>query len=108
MAQKMNAKCSICGTAYHVCSTCKSTKTLTPWRTIADTIDCYKIFTVVKQYTNKEITKDKAKEMLEKAVMPKELEPHIKAVVDEIMSNKTKSEKLAEKAEAKTKNNSEQ
>lgn len=104
MSQKMNAKCSICGEEYHVCSTCKSTKKLTPWRTITDTMDCYKIFTVVKQYTNKLITKDKAKEILEKVKMPKELLPHIKTVVDEIMSNRTKSEKT----EQKNKNNSEQ
>lgn len=104
MAEKMNAKCSICGNAYRVCATCKSTKKLTPWRTIADTMDCYKIFTVVKQYTDKFITKDKAKEMLEKVKIPKELLPHIKVAVDEIMSNKTKFEK----AEPKNKNNSEQ
>lgn len=102
MAEKMNARCSICGKGYHVCSTCKSTKTLTPWKTIADTVDCYKIFTVVKQYTDKLITKDKAKEILEQVNIPKDLLPHIKIVVDEIMLSKT-----IEKA-TKTKNNSEQ
>lgn len=101
MAEKMNAKCSICGTPYHVCSTCKSTKTLTPWRTITDTIDCYKIYNVVRQYTSKLIAKDKAKEMLEKVTMPKELLPHIKVVVDEIMSNKAKVDKTVDKTESK-------
>lgn len=101
MAEKMNAKCAICGTPYRVCTTCKNTKKLTPWRTIADTIDCYKIFTVVKQYTNKVITKDKAKEMLEKVTMPNELLPHIKVVVDGIMSNKSKVEKSADKVDDK-------
>lgn len=102
MAEKMNARCSICGKGYHVCSTCKSTKTLTPWKTIADTVDCYKIFITTKQYVDKVITKEKAKEILESIIMPKELLPHIKVVVDEIMSNKT-----IEKT-TKTKNNSEQ
>lgn len=106
MAEKLNSSCSICGKKYHVCATCKSTKTLTPWKAITDTTDCYKIFTVVKQYTNKSITKNQAKEILETIKMPKELLPHIKVVVDEIMSNKTKSEKSIEKTEQK--NNSEQ
>lgn len=99
MAEKLNASCSICGEKYHVCSTCRNTKNLTPWRTITDTIDCYKIFTVVKQYTNKAITKDKAKKILEQVTMPQELLPHIKVVVDDIMSNKTKA-KNADKPDA--------
>lgn len=103
MAETFNSSCAICGTQYNVCSTCKSTKNLTPWKAITDTMDCYKIFTVVKQYTNQIITKEKAKEMLEKICIPKELLPHIRVVVDEIMSNKTKSEKTTDKVDVKIK-----
>lgn len=48
-------------------------------------MDCYKIFTVVKQYTNNLITRERAKEMLEKVTIPKEMLPHIRVVVDEII-----------------------
>lgn len=85
MAEKLNSSCSICGRKYHVCSVCKNIKTITPWKTITDTMDCYKIFTVVKQYTNNLITRERAKEMLEKVTIPKEMLPHIKVVVDEII-----------------------
>lgn len=51
MAEYLNATCSICGKKYHLCSTCENIKTFAPWRNITDTIDCYKIFLVLSEYT---------------------------------------------------------
>ena len=85
MAENLNATCAICGKKYHACATCKSTITYKPWRTITDTIDCYKIYMIVYDYEKKIITNDKAKEMLSNCKMPETFQPHIKKVIDEIM-----------------------
>lgn len=90
MANELNAVCDICGSKYHVCMTCKSTKTLKPWRTITDTIDCYKIYMVIHDYKNGTLTKENARKMLDECTLPKSFQPHIKVIIDEIMSTEKK------------------
>ncbi len=91
MSNKLNATCSICGNQYHVCSTCKNTKIIKPWRTITDTVDCYKIYMVVHDYVNGTIRKEEARNKLECCTLPNKLQDHIKVVIDEIMSVDKKS-----------------
>lgn len=86
MAKESNATCSICGRDYYVCNTCRSTKTLKPWRTIADTIDCYKIYMIIHDYKNGTITKENARKKLDNCTLPKTFQTHINEVIDEIMS----------------------
>ena len=62
--KEINHWCVLCGTGYHACDSCNKEKTFTPWRTLTDTIEHYKIFTVLKDYNNKLIDRDKAKELL--------------------------------------------
>lgn len=62
--KEINHWCVLCGTGYHACDTCNKEKTFTPWRTLTDTIEHYKIFMVLKDYNNKLIDRDKAKELL--------------------------------------------
>lgn len=62
--KEINHWCVLCGTGYHACDTCNKEKTFTPWRTLTDTIEHYKIFIVLKDYNNKLISRDKAKELL--------------------------------------------
>lgn len=90
MANELNAVCGICGSKYHVCMTCKSTKTLKPWRTITDTIDCYKIYIIIHDYKNGVITKENARKMLEECTLPTRFQPHIKTVINEIMTSEKK------------------
>lgn len=85
MDKELNATCAICGKPYHMCNTCRHTISYMPWRTIADTSDCYKIYMIIYQYNYKVIDKEKAKEMLEKCKLPETFQPHIKKVIDEIM-----------------------
>lgn len=99
MSENLNGTCAICGEKYHVCSTCKSIKTFMPWRTITDTIDCYKIYMIVSDYDKGRTTKEKAKEELESVTLPKTFQPHIKKVVDEILGVE-KSTVKAKKAES--------
>lgn len=94
MSKELNATCSICGERYHVCNTCKSIKTLKPWRTITDTIDCYKIYMIIHDYKNGVLTKENARKKLDECALPNKIQKHIKAAIDEIMSadKKVKSE----------------
>lgn len=62
--KEINHWCVLCGIGYHACDTCNKEKTFTPWRTLTDTIEHYKIFTVLKDYNNKLIDREKAKELL--------------------------------------------
>lgn len=100
MSEILNSTCDICGKKYHTCITCKSVKTFKPWRTITDTIECYKIYMIIHDYTNNAITREKAKEELSACVLPSELQPHIKNVIDEIM-NVEKTTVKSKKTEVK-------
>lgn len=64
MSKEINHWCVVCGKGYHACDTCNETKSFTPWRTLTDSIEHFKIFTVLKDYNNKLIDKKKAKELL--------------------------------------------
>lgn len=105
MSENLNATCAICGEKYHVCRPCRETKVFKPWRTITDSINCYKIYIIIHDYTNKKITKEKAKEQLSECTMPKTLQPHIADVIADIMSvqsnTKKKSATSSEKANIK-------
>ena len=99
MSEKFNSVCDICGKPYRVCNSCKDIKSFTPWRTITDTMDHYKIFLVLSNYTN---TKDRAraKQELETCNLS-ELEtfrPEIKAVIKEIMAE----DKVVKQEDVKT------
>lgn len=87
MSEVLNATCSICGEKYHVCNSCRNTKSFTPWRSVADSINCYKIYTIVHEYTYKVLTKKQAREKLNDCIMPKTFQLHIKTVIDEIMQD---------------------
>ncbi len=85
MTQKYNAACSICGQRYHVCNACQGIKTQKPWRTVTDTAACYQIYMTLHGYANGAIRKEKARKMLHECVFPNTFQPHIRALIDEIM-----------------------
>ena len=64
MAKEINHWCVVCGKGYHACDSCNETKSFTPWRSLTDSIEHFKIFTVLKDYNNNLIDKKVAKEML--------------------------------------------
>lgn len=103
MAEYLNAKCAICDKKYHLCKTCEDVKTFSPWRTVTDTIDCYKIFLVLSEYT-KTKNKEQAKKELSTCNLKEKdvFAPHIKAAIDEIMAEpevevKTSTKEIKEK-----------
>lgn len=88
MAEYLNAKCSICGEKYHVCDDCLNTRTFTPWRKIACSINCYKIFIALNDFTNKRETKERTRQFLSELDLSEleSFEENIKLKIKEIMS----------------------
>lgn len=108
MSENLNATCAICGTKYHVCNTCRNTKSFTPWRTVTDTIDCYKIYTTIHDYSTGHIDQETAKKQLASEKMPDTFQDYVKAAIYEINSvDEPDVEKVepAKKAHARKTNN---
>lgn len=88
---EINAKCSICGKGYHVCNTCSNTISFTPWRKITDTTNCYKIFLILRDYTNGYLDKEATKKLLFECDL-KEIntyEDNTKSAINEILKSET-------------------
>lgn len=105
MAEYLNARCSICGTKYHVCNDCSNTKAFTPWRKIVCSIDCYKIYMALSAYTNGYATKEETKSILKEYDLSQldTFEENIKASIKEILKEDKpkKVRKAAKEAAAK-------
>lgn len=87
MVEKNNAVCSICGSPYHLCLSCKDSMKLHPWKIHCCSSECYKTFQIVKGFNNKVYTKEEAKDKF-KNVDLSNLEnfvPHIKKIVEDIL-----------------------
>lgn len=67
MAKEINHWCVVCGKGYHACDSCNETKAFTPWRSLTDSIEHFKIFMVLKDYNNQFITREEARELLSHA-----------------------------------------
>lgn len=66
MGNKNNTTCDICGQSYYFCNDCKNIKDFTPWRTITDTREHYKIYLTLSDYSNKKKSISETKEILER------------------------------------------
>lgn len=62
--KEINHWCVLCGAGYHACDACSKEKTVTPWRSLTDTVEHYKIFMVLRDYKNKAISREKTQELL--------------------------------------------
>ena len=99
MSNKINHWCIICGKGYHACDSCDSVKSFTPWRTLADTADHYKIYMVIKQYNANVIIKEEAKAMLANIDLTgmKDFKESVKKVLDEILKEDVPVRKSSKK-----------
>lgn len=65
MAERDNATCSICGKSYYKCLSCRDLMKLHPYKYYCCSVDCYKVFHLVRGYNtgvyNKEEFKSKLK-----------------------------------------------
>lgn len=100
MSENINSYCKICNVGYHVCNTCLNQKTFKPWRTVVDSIEHYKIYLVIHNYT---ISKDKNQAKLELQNCDlsglQNFRPEIKSVIEEIMADPKKNKKTSLKPE---------
>lgn len=94
MSKTMKAVCAICGREYDVCLSCRDQNKIKPWRSITDTVVCYKVFLVLTQLNNGYISKEEAKSQLEQITFNKnDLREDVRNKVDEIMSSTTERTK---------------
>lgn len=98
-----NAVCKVCGSGYRICGHCPASASLSffPWRRIVDTSNCYAIWLAVCGYSNKQISKEKAKEELNKvdlSVMKLDtFDTDIKNLINEIMASEPEKAPVAKK-----------
>ena len=100
MTNKLNAKCSICGTPYHMCMSCGKDKGLV-WKRFCCCPEHYKIYQLVHGYTTGLYTKAEAKRKLKNIDTSDidELRPNIREILVGIMGNDKKVEPVVEDKE---------
>ena len=99
MANKTNATCSICGNEYYMCLSCHDK--INSWKIYTDTAEHYKVFQVVRGFSNNVYTKDEAREKLKNInlVDLESFRPHIKEIVKNILKEDKQIVKVENKAE---------
>jgi hypothetical protein len=87
MAEKNNATCSICGSKYHVCLSCKDAMKLHPWKIHCCSADCFKVFQVVKGFSTNVYTKDEFRSKLKNIDLSnlENYREHIKALIKDVL-----------------------
>lgn len=63
--KEINHHCVICGQGYHACDSCDKIHSFTPWRSLADTMNHYKIYLILSDYYHHKIDQSKAQYMLD-------------------------------------------
>lgn len=63
MAEQINSYCTICGHGYHLCLSCGKHR-LTPWRSVTDTSEHYKIHQILSAFSCGIYSKEEAKAKL--------------------------------------------
>lgn len=64
VAEKNNATCSICGSSYYKCLSCRDSIKLHPYKNYCCSVDCYKVFQIVRGYNTGVYNKDEFKSKL--------------------------------------------
>lgn len=87
MPTQINHWCKICGEGYHACNDCSNTASFTPWRVLTDTVSHYKIYIIIRDYTNHCITREQARELLQDGELTGLacFLPEIRNAIEEIM-----------------------
>jgi hypothetical protein len=96
MAEKNNAKCSICGNDYHMCLSCKDAMSAHPWKIHCCTSEHYKVFQIIRGLSTGVYTKDEVREKLQNVNLEdlNTFRPHIKKIIKDIL--KDRKETIAE------------
>ena len=88
MTEKFNATCSICGSGYHKCLSCKDNMKLKPWQLYTCNSEHYKIYQTLHGFNTRVYTKDEAKSKLKMIDLSDfdSLRDNIKNVINEIIN----------------------
>lgn len=99
MAEKNNAKCSICGRDYYMCLSCKDKMSAHPWKVFCDTPAHYQVFQVIRGFNTNVYTKDEARIKLKNINLEdiEDFKPNIKEIVKSILEEEKPVVKVVEK-----------
>ena len=98
MSESKKATCSICGAKYDLCLSCRKELAVKPWKEVADTENCYKLYMCLLQFNNGYLSKEDAKKQLERIDYNiDELRDNVKENINKIISAPTSSKKTLEK-----------
>lgn len=101
MADKNNAKCSICGNEYYACLSCHDSMKLHPWKIHCCSASHFQVFQVLRGFSTGAYTKDEAKEKLQNVNLGdlNSFRPHIKKIIKDILKEEKPVAKAVEKVE---------
>lgn len=93
MSEKNNAECSICGSPYHVCVSCKDEISATPWKVHTDTSEHFKVYQILHGYSTGVYSKEEAKKRFDRVDLSdlNSFRPNIKSVVKNILKENKKN-----------------
>lgn len=104
MAEKNNTTCSICGKGYHLCMSCKDAIQLSPWKIHCCSVDCYKVFQVVRGFSTGVYTKEEFKSKLQNIDLSNldNYREHIKSLIKDALKEKSVVKAVEETKPVKT------
>ena len=108
--KKHNSFCAICGKSYYYCNSCKDTAHLYPYKILTDTSEHYKVFMIIRGYSNGLYTKEETRDKLNNVDIS-DLETYkenIKDIIKDILKVDNKVEIVEEKEAKEEKNNIEE
>ena len=87
MAENNNATCSICGSEYYVCLSCRDKMKLQPYKIHCCSADCFKVFQVVRGFSTNVYTKDEFRSKLKNIDLSnlENYREHIKALIKDVL-----------------------
>lgn len=98
MGEAKKATCSICGKKYDLCLSCRNELSVRPWKEVADTETCYKLYMCLLQFNNGYLTKEEAKKQIENInYNPKELRDSVRENISKVLSSSKPVKKTSEK-----------
>ena len=103
MADKNNATCSICGSGYYACLSCKDAMKLHPYKIYCCSASHYQVFQVVRGLSTGVYTKDEAREKFKNIDLSdvESFRPHIRDIVKDALKEE-KTEKNVESTTEET------
>lgn len=91
MAEKNNATCSICGSEYYACLSCKDAMKLHPWKIHCCSADCFKVFQVVRGFSTNVYTKNEFRSKLKNIDLSnlENYREHIKVLIKDALKEES-------------------